>query len=320
MNENKFLLNDISNLSRSSAAKIITGTSTAGKELEDKGKVLVETIEVDLNSPLPLKPDNTDRVKPVKPVVPAEPPKEPLDELLYKFIDKYSEQVQGRKTAKTEDEKEKYKPGEGNWMYDMVYMGIPAKLGALHPLDEMKYAYKSSVGKGLWADCPWIAVFNKYITQSTQNGIYIVYLLNPETKELYLTLNQGTTQYEDMAKEIGVEGIKQLGYKKKEDFVFEKIKTSTSKIRGEVNTGTFSQELINTGKVGYDLGCVCSKRYTLDNLPVEEVLVADLKAMLDVYDEYYELHKDEYPSIVEKNGVKQMNTTDGMSVLDQPLL
>lgn len=55
------------------------------------------------------------------------------------------------------------------------------------------YKVKGSVGAGRWTDVPWIAVFDKRITTSAQRGVYIVYLLNKDTKELYLTLNQGAT-------------------------------------------------------------------------------------------------------------------------------
>ena len=55
------------------------------------------------------------------------------------------------------------------------------------------YKVKGSVGAGRWTDVPWIAVFDKRITTSAQKGVYIVYLLNKDTKELFLTLNQGAT-------------------------------------------------------------------------------------------------------------------------------
>lgn len=43
--------------------------------------------------------------------------------------------------------------------------------------------------------CALVAVFDKRITTSAQKGVYIVYLLNKDTKELFLTLNQGATGY-----------------------------------------------------------------------------------------------------------------------------
>lgn len=53
---------------------------------------------------------------------------------------------------------------------------------------------------GKWTDVPWTAVFDTRITSSAQKGVYIANLLNKDTKGLFLTLNQGTT---DVAQEGG---------------------------------------------------------------------------------------------------------------------
>ncbi len=49
-----------------------------------------------------------------------------------------------------------------------------------------------SVGQGNWATVPWIALLNTRITKSTQEGIYIVYLVATELDRIFLTLIQGT--------------------------------------------------------------------------------------------------------------------------------
>jgi hypothetical protein len=49
-----------------------------------------------------------------------------------------------------------------------------------------------SVGLGNWAAVPWIALLNTKITRSTQEGIYIVFLVATELDRAFLTLNQGT--------------------------------------------------------------------------------------------------------------------------------
>ena len=46
------------------------------------------------------------------------------------------------------------------------------------------YQVVGSYGKGRWTAVPWIAVFDSRITTSAQKGVYIVYLLNKDTKEL----------------------------------------------------------------------------------------------------------------------------------------
>ena len=48
---------------------------------------------------------------------------------------------------------------------------------------------------GNWAQLPWIAIFNPKITKSAQSGYYIVYLFREDMKGVYISLNQGVTEY-----------------------------------------------------------------------------------------------------------------------------
>ena len=70
---------------------------------------------------------------------------------------------------------------------------IPNEIRVKSGFDQSKYIVKGSNGAGRWTTVPWIAVFDRRITESAQRGVYIVYLLNKDTKALYLTLNQGAT-------------------------------------------------------------------------------------------------------------------------------
>ena len=56
------------------------------------------------------------------------------------------------------------------------------------------YHIVGSYGKGRWTAVPWIAVFDSRITTSAQKGVYIVYLLNKDTQELYLTFEIAATE------------------------------------------------------------------------------------------------------------------------------
>src|SRR5262249_50732662 len=57
-----------------------------------------------------------------------------------------------------------------------------------------------SVGQGNWAAVPWIALLNTKVTRSTQEGIYVVFLIATGLDRIFLTLNQGTT---DLVRELG---------------------------------------------------------------------------------------------------------------------
>jgi len=56
------------------------------------------------------------------------------------------------------------------------------------------FIFRSSPGiHQAWADVPWIAILDPEVTESTQNGYYVVYLFSVDMKRVYLSLNQGIT-------------------------------------------------------------------------------------------------------------------------------
>ena len=94
-----------------------------------------------------------------------------LQAMLHQFIDEYASELS---LARKEDN---FKRPFGA----LVRQSIPGLLK--EHLDSDTYVVKGSVGAGRWTDVPWIAVFDKRITQSAQKGIYIVYLLNKDSKK-----------------------------------------------------------------------------------------------------------------------------------------
>ncbi|MFA3916120.1 MrcB family domain-containing protein [Ruegeria hyattellae] len=63
---------------------------------------------------------------------------------------------------------------------------------------------KSSVGAGNWAAVPWVAYFDPLITVSATRGFYVVYLINAQSEEIVLSLNQGTTEvYREFGERTG---------------------------------------------------------------------------------------------------------------------
>lgn len=149
------------------------------------------------------------------------------------------------------------------------------------------YKVKGSVGAGRWTDVPWIAVFDKRITTSAQRGVYIVYLLNKDTKEMFLTLNQGATdvaQGGDGAGKLAFTGIATARNGK----TTENLKSRAKEIRGLI--GQFEglkSDAINTGSSAYDAGCIYYIKYTLESLPEDVKLYSDLQSFIKAYQVYY---------------------------------
>lgn len=158
-------------------------------------------------------------------------------------------------------------------------------------LDVSIYKVKGSVGAGRWTDVPWIAVFDKRITISAQRGVYIVYLLNKDKKELYLTLNQGAT---DIAQSGGSGSDGKLAFTgiatASSSKTMESLRTKAEIIRSKIeNKPELQFGSIDTGSKPYDAGCIYFKKYSVDNMPNDEELYKDLQDFINVYAAYYKM-------------------------------
>lgn len=200
-----------------------------------------------------------------------------LHDLFYKFIMEYETELS--EARRDEDFKRPF--GK------VVRQDIAGKIGEQLPGNI--YKVKGSVGAGRWTDVPWVAVFDRRITTSAQKGVYIVYLLNKDTKELFLTLNQGAT---DVAQggggsgKLAFTGIATASNSK----TTENLQDRACDIRNKI--GQFEglkSDPINTGSKLYDAGCIYYVKYTLDSLPEDEKLYSDLQRFIDAYKAYYDM-------------------------------
>ena len=178
---------------------------------------------------------------------------------------------------------------------DIISKDIPTLIQNCAKITQ-PYLVEGSYGKGLWTAVPWIAVFDSRITTSAQKGVYIVYLLNKDSKELYLTFEIAATEVMGVKTDskgnaifTGVVGNNNPKVKKA-------LSERATVIRNDLKNNYFSaDDCIHTGSSGYDNGAVYYKKYTLSDLPDGEGLVADLNRMLSVYRDYYKVYyaKDE---------------------------
>ena len=59
-----------------------------------------------------------------------------------------------------------------------------------HPTIKVKW----SLGMGNWARVPWIALLDNRETNTTQSGVYGVFLFREDMSGVYITYNQGVTK------------------------------------------------------------------------------------------------------------------------------
>lgn len=201
-----------------------------------------------------------------------------LHDLVYRWMDEYAEILSSVK------ENNDFK----NPFREIISKEIPTLLTAQTPVSS-PYRVDGSYGKGRWTDVPWIGVFDSRITTSAQKGVYIVYLLNKDTKTLYLTLNQGAT---NAAQSDGTdEETKPLTFTSialsQNEKMTERLQNNAEKIRAMIGDTVQTYGQIDSGSPGYDAGAIYYKEYTLNSLPDDSGLISDLRDFLALYADYY---------------------------------
>ena len=174
-------------------------------------------------------------------------------------------------------------PFGGNSFTSLVTKKIPGTVQKICG-DETRYKVAGSCGKGNWARVPWIAVYDTRITSSAQKGVYLVYLLNQETRELYLSMNQSATEVSREENQGRSTGLSGTGNRKN----LAKLRKRTEGIRTRLNAELPWNTEIRTGQSSYDAGSIYFIRYTTKTLPDDEVLAEDLRRFLAAYQMYYD--------------------------------
>lgn len=137
-----------------------------------------------------------------------------------------------------------------------------------------RYQIKGSPGQGNWTKIPWIAVFDRLITESAQHGYYLVYLFCEDQSGIFLSLNQGVTTVRD---QYGAETRSALRTRAL-DFLAQLGNHAAPYIQGPIDL----KATANLG-IDYEAGSVCARFYAHNALPSEQELLDDLAQLLQVY-------------------------------------
>lgn len=137
-----------------------------------------------------------------------------------------------------------------------------------------EYKIKGSAGAGNWAAVPWLGFFDPIVTESAQSGFYVVFLINPQTLEIFLSLNQGTTEvYREYGQSSGL-----VVLRRRSQDIRQRIDDLVSGFDAlEISLG--SKESL---PAGYEAGHAIGYKFSADSL-VNEDLDKKLHNMLDVY-------------------------------------
>lgn len=139
------------------------------------------------------------------------------------------------------------------------------------------YKIKYSHGMGNWAEIPWIVCANKNITETPQEGYYIVLGFSADMKSCFLSLNQGVSKT------------------KKEDLSqFAHVAIEYTKPSNEENVffGPIDFKAKNTLGKRYSQAAIKSYKYTLEELKnsnLSNKIKRQFKELLIDYENIYKL-------------------------------
>jgi 5-methylcytosine-specific restriction protein A len=139
-----------------------------------------------------------------------------------------------------------------------------------------RYVTHGSPGQGNWARAPWAAVYDRFITESAQDGYYIVYLVREDFSGIYLSLNQGVTS---VRKQYGTEAKRALRVRSA-DFL-----ARLGSLADGLSTGDLDLAASGAANLSsyYEAGNVCSIYYSREDLPNDVNLSSDLRRFINIY-------------------------------------
>ena len=145
--------------------------------------------------------------------------------------------------------------------------------------NEVGYKVSGSAGQMnfLWAETPWLAIFDRLITESAQRGYYVVYLFHPRGERVFLSLNQAVTEARGNAGSN----------------FHDQLRARATEFRGYLTEpnrrGLLLQPIDLNAKGdrsrGYESANVAAISYEAGEIPHDTVLISDLRRFLRLYEQ-----------------------------------
>ena len=153
---------------------------------------------------------------------------------------------------------------------------IGTELRGLYSSNNVAASVQASNGAGNYAMVPWVRLFDIRMSPNARTGWYIVLLFAKDGQSVYLSLNQGTSELS------------------KQEVASRASRAREERLSGEVNAllaKNYMTEIeLGQGGLadGYVAGNVIAKRYGLNEVPTDELLLKDLEALLPLLKKLYE--------------------------------
>jgi 5-methylcytosine-specific restriction protein A len=167
------------------------------------------------------------------------------------------------------------RPFSGDAVAEFIRTDVPTALREAIG-SNARYVTHGSPGQGNWARAPWAAIYDRFITESAQDGYYVVYLVREDFAGVYLSLNQGVTS---ARKQYGSEAKTALRVRAA-DFLARLGPLATGLSCGEIDLAASGSANLSAY---YEAGNVCSVYYRREALPNDDILGSDLRRFIDLY-------------------------------------
>lgn len=166
-------------------------------------------------------------------------------------------------------------PFKDNEVANFIRNDIPEYMNEIIGSND-RFKVEGSPGKGNWAGVPWVAVLDRFITETVQDGYYVVYLVKEDFSGIYLSLNQGVTTVQ---KQYGSAAKEALEIRAKD------YAARIGKTPDRISSGNIDLACSGKSKLGplYEVGSVLSFYYSADDLPDDDELAKNLESVLSLY-------------------------------------
>ncbi|MFC7211223.1 MrcB family domain-containing protein [Natronoarchaeum sp. GCM10025321] len=185
---------------------------------------------------------------------------------------------------------------------ELIKDEIPSELKQLLADDHL--LFKGSVGAGTMANIPWIGIFDTRVTQSPQEGLYVVYLFDTDSETVFLTLNQGMTDLQDsFGTKIAREVLAARAEALRDVVDVERFENSRIHLPDKFLTSRNSL---------YGISTICHRAYDLEDMPSTDVLREDVRRLVDTYQDLIE--SNDYQTLLDAfdpDEQEQLNPFEG---------
>lgn len=166
-------------------------------------------------------------------------------------------------------------PFAGNTVAKFVRQEVPLAVKQIIDEDD-RYIVHGSAGQGNWARVPWVAVYDRSITETARDGFYVVYLVQEDFSGVYISLNQGVTTIRQACGSDAKDAL----LAKASDYIARIGKVDRSLVVGPINLKVSSASGLGAY---YEHGSICAKYYKRGEIPNDKILENDLKYLLKLY-------------------------------------